>query len=75
MRTILLTVLTILVLKETHAQTKPAENDTLNYRIAGFTVPQNKDAAFYRFEIALRQAHTKTIIIFFNKFLNMQKRF
>ncbi len=52
MRTILLTVLTILAYIEIHAQTKPTENDTLNYRIAGFTVPQHKDAVFYRFEIA-----------------------
>jgi hypothetical protein len=34
------------------AQFTPAENDTLNYRLAAFTAPQNAKAYQYQFEIA-----------------------
>lgn len=34
------------------AQIKPAANDTLNYRLIGFTVPENTNAVTYRLQIA-----------------------
>jgi hypothetical protein len=35
-----------------HAQILPAEGDTINYLIAGFSVPKNKDAVKYVFKVA-----------------------
>lgn len=47
-----LLILLVIHTVQTRAQIMPAENNRLNYRLIGFSVPMEKDAASYCFEIA-----------------------
>lgn len=54
------------------AQIHPAERDTLNYRLTGFTIPENKNTAYYRLEVASGQINNNTD---FNKKVLLAKQY
>ena len=64
MKSIRLLSLGLLMSFSLYAQTIPAENDTLNYRIINFTVPENEKAVFYTFQVARGTNNNQQ---FFNK--------
>lgn len=64
MKCIVSGLIVLLLFFKTDAQILPAEGDTVNYTMVGFTFPANEKAAYYQFEIARGNNNNQ---VYFNK--------